>query len=358
MSSQLRAKLEKQLNKAWYGQESSALSAALKPLSVLYKSGLKLSQPRKEDVYQSPIPVVVVGNIVAGGAGKTPLVIALCEHLADAGYRPGILSRGYRAGVERFPHMVAERDDAEKVGDEPKLMHNRLNVPVCIDPERSRGARYLFAHQLCDVIVLDDGLQHRKLARDIEIAVVDGRRLLGNGLCLPAGPLREPSSRLDSVDFVVMNGRPDSDALHDSGISKYDAVMSLRVDGLVNLISDEVISIEAFLSKDLRRTPIAMCGIGNPERFYQTLKDEGITHVPRTFADHHAFAASDLAAAPDQALIMTEKDAVKCRPLLAELGGKELVHKEIWFLRVSATLPDTFYLKFKAEFDRTVQCQR
>ena len=329
MSQRIRTSIEDRLNKAWYGDGANALSTLLKPLSAVYRNGLSISKPRNRDIYRSPLPIIVVGNIVVGGAGKTPLVIALCEHLRQQGWRPAVLSRGYRAEVDRFPHMVADRDDAIKVGDEPKLLHSRLGLPVCIDPERSRAARYLFAHKLCDVIVLDDGLQHRKLARDIEIAVVDGQRLLGNGLCLPAGPLREPKSRLSEVDYVVMNGAPISEEL------EYDAVMTLVADEVENIGTGERLSVELFRQRLANRALLAVCGIGNPQRFFQTLLDNHLPHSRQPFADHHHYVGADLAVEPGQQLIMTEKDAVKCRSIADE---------NHWLLRINAALPTDFLL--------------
>ncbi|MFK8019401.1 MAG: tetraacyldisaccharide 4'-kinase [Pseudomonadales bacterium] len=328
MNKSIKDSIEDRLNKAWYGTSGSALSTALNPLSVVYRNALRLSKPRNRDIYRSPLPIIVIGNIVVGGAGKTPLVLALCEHLRQQGWRPAVLSRGYRAQVDRFPHMVSDRDDAITVGDEPKLLHSRLGLPVCIDPERSRGARYLFAHKLCDVIVLDDGLQHLKLARDIEIAVVDGQRLLGNGLCLPAGPLREPKSRLSEVDYVVMNGVPSSVEL------KYDAVMTLKADEVENIVTGERLNVALFKERLDNAGLLAVCGIGNPRRFFQTLLDNDLHHTSRPFADHHQYEAADLRVEQGQQLIMTEKDAVKCRSIADE---------HHWFLRISAALPAVFY---------------
>ncbi|MCU0970695.1 MAG: tetraacyldisaccharide 4'-kinase [Gammaproteobacteria bacterium] len=289
------------LERLWYGR--SALRWLLAPLSALfwtvstarraaYRWGLLRS-------VRLPVPVLVVGNLSAGGTGKTPLVIWLAGHLQGLGRRPGILSRGYGGASDAYPRLVAPDSDPAAVGDEPLLLSRRAGCPVVVDPDRVRGGRRLVEREGCDVLIADDGLQHYRLARDLEIAVIDGRRRLGNGWVLPAGPLRETASRLRSVDLVVVNG----DAA--------PGELAMR------LVPSELVSVE----DPARRRPLeslagqtvhAVAGIGNPERFFALLRSHGAVVEGRAFPDHHRFHARDIEAPGDEPVIMTEKDAVKC----------------------------------------------
>ncbi len=318
----LRNRIEASVNEAWYGK--ARWSRSLLPLSLVYRQLARVNQNRQSvDFYRPDLPVVVVGNIVAGGAGKTPLVLALCELLQANGWRPAVLSRGYGADCNRFPHMVNPKDSAGWVGDEPALMARRLRIPVCIDPQRARGARFLRAQRLCDVIVCDDGLQHYALARDIEIAVVDGQRLLGNRLCLPAGPLREPAERLDSVDFVVLNGKPAATDLH------YDSVMHLRPQAFVQLKTGRELELGVFREELSGQIATAVTGIGNPQRFFSSLYDLGLGIKEHPLPDHHDFRPQDLLPLANGPVIMTEKDAVKCVDFATD---------ECWYLKIAAEL--------------------
>ncbi|MFK7730060.1 MAG: tetraacyldisaccharide 4'-kinase [Pseudomonadales bacterium] len=321
----IRGRLEEALNESWYGDKQ--WTKRLRPLSGLYKTAARLNKPNLKDVYTSPLPVIVIGNISVGGAGKTPLVIHVCELLQSKGWRPAVLSRGYKSNIEQYPYVIGNNDDAARVGDEPLMLSHRLNIPVCIDAQRSRGARLLLARQLCDVIVCDDGLQHYKLARDVEVAVIDGQRMLGNGLCLPAGPLREPAKRLDTVDLVVCNGEPAHDEI------RCDAVMQLEVHSFVNLQSGERLSLVDFVEMNAAAPLHAIAAIGNPARFFALLDHLGFVFDQHAFPDHHTFDAQDLAFDDDKALLMTEKDAVKC---------KTIADERCWFMQVSAQLPQTF----------------
>lgn len=226
--------------------------------------------------------------------------------------------------------MVVDSDTAAMVGDEPLLMHRRLGVPVCIDPQRGRSARYLVAHRLCNVIICDDGLQHRKLARDIELAVVDGTRLLGNGLCLPAGPLREPASRLNEVDYVVMNGSPANSSI------RYDVLMTMLANRFINLSSGERLTPKEFCERVEGHHIRAVAGIGNPRRFFESLSDLGLQFEQQSFPDHHSFSRSDLSAGADTIVLMTEKDAVKCEQFAGD---------NCWSMIASADLPAEFETK-------------
>jgi tetraacyldisaccharide 4'-kinase len=261
------------------------------------------------------LPVIVVGNINVGGTGKTPLTLALAQHMIERGWHPVIVSRGYGSKAVQ-PRQVRADSRYQDVGDEPLLMARRNLCPVWIGTDRAQAAHQaLKAHPECDVVLCDDGLQHYRLHRDVEIAVVDGLRRFGNGLMLPAGPLREPASRLNEVDAVVMNG----DA---AGHGQY--AMSLHGQSFYNVVKpDKTASPEQF-----RRTRNhAAAGIGNPDRYFLHLKSLGIPFTAHAFPDHYPFRANDLSFPDCDAVLLTEKDAVKCVTFADE---------RYWALRVDA----------------------
>ncbi|MEW6164825.1 MAG: tetraacyldisaccharide 4'-kinase [Pseudomonadota bacterium] len=268
------------------------------------------------------VPVVVVGNIVAGGAGKTPLTLWLAQRLLAMGHRPGIVSRGY-GRRSTAPEKVSPGGTAVEFGDEPLLLARRAGCPVWVGADRAAAAQHLLAaHPECDVILCDDGLQHYRLARDVEIAVIDRRGML-NGWPLPAGPLREPARRLATVDAL---------ALHDTGSIRVDGVptfrMQLRGTRFRRLDAPEVEAGPAELA-GLKLHAVA--GIGEPQRFFDQIAALGLEFVPHAFPDHHRYVAADLRFAGD-AILTTEKDALKCAGL-ADLP--------IWVLPVDAVVePD------------------
>jgi tetraacyldisaccharide 4'-kinase len=284
---------------------------ALFPASLLFRAIVAVRRTLyARGIFRSAhpgVPVVVVGNLSVGGTGKTPLVIWLAHTLRARGFHPGILTRGH-GGSGQVQPVRAESDPA-RAGDEPVLLAQRSGCPVWVGRDRPGAARALLAaHPECDVLISDDGLQHYALQRDVEIAVVDGARHFGNGLLLPAGPLREPVRRLRSVDAVVVNGGGSSDvaALHPR---QFD--MRLEGPQLVNLLDPaRAQPPEAFAG----RTLFAVAGIGHPPRFFAHLRALGLAIRPQPFPDHFAFTAEDLAFAGEEPLVMTEKDAVKCRP--------------------------------------------
>lgn len=249
-----------------------------------------------------PVPVIVVGNLTVGGTGKTPLVIWLVDMLRGQGYRPGVVSRGYGAAV-RSETAVCPDSLAEDVGDEPVLIARRCDCPVWVGKNRfAAGQALIRSNPEVNVIVADDGLQHYSLPRDVEIAVVDGRRGLGNGLLLPAGPLREGRSRLKRVDAVVINGEAAA-GLELGPVS----TMTLKGRGFYRLGCSE----ERLRPSDLGSEKVhAVAAIGNPARFFDTLRELGLTVVPHALPDHHRFVAGDL---PAGTTIITEKDSVKCQ---------------------------------------------
>lgn len=248
------------------------------------------------------MPVIVVGNITAGGTGKTPFVIWLCTFLCARGWRPGIVSRGY--GGSGQTRTVGADDDPAAAGEEPVLLARRTSCPVWVGSDRLATARALLgAHPECNVIVSDDGLQHYGMQRDAEIAVVDGARGLGNGLPIPSGPLREPASRLREVDAVVINGP--------TGMEVPGAfAMSLQGSTFSNLVHPDVTrDASAFHGQAVH----AVAGIGNPERFFAQLRGLGLSITPHAFADHHSFVPADVEFGDGHDVVMTEKDAIKCR---------------------------------------------
>jgi tetraacyldisaccharide 4'-kinase len=264
-------------------------------------------------------PLIVVGNLVVGGSGKTPLVIALVEALRARGFAPGVLSRGYGGRVRAATLLDSGALPAE-VGDEPCLIQRRTGAPVAVGGDRAAGAA-LLAGQGIDVLVADDGLQNPAIRGDVEICVIDGERRFGNGELLPAGPLREPLERLDRVDFRVTNG----------GIAEPGEVpMRLAGAHALALAGDASRPLSAFAGRRVH----ALAGIGNPARFFASLRAFGIEVVEHAFADHHAFRAQDLAFGDELPVLMTEKDAIKCRPFAAARH---------WYVPVRAELPAEFF---------------
>ncbi len=269
-----------------------------------------------------PVPVVVVGNIVAGGSGKTPLTLYLAQALMRSGRRPGILSRGYGgslAGIEE----VVPGSDPSRVGDEPLLLALRAGCPVFVGKDRVAAARQLLAtYPRCDVLISDDGLQHLRMARDIEIIVMDGRGV-GNGWLMPAGPLREPVSRIAQADALVLN----TEAVRSQ---PYPAKVSFRMTLLARHFYNLADTQRMCEAGDLQGKPLfALAGIGEPARFFRQLENLGLQVQARAFPDHHRYQAADFAFARGGALLMTEKDAVKCRSFALP---------DAWVLPVDAAL--------------------
>jgi len=283
---------------------------------LLYRCGLLA-------VTRLPAPVIVVGNINVGGTGKTPFVIWLAAQLRERGYRPGVVCRGY-GGSARTPQGATSGSDPGVVGDEAVLLARRCACPVWVGTRRAAAAHALLAaHPECNVIVSDDGLQHYALARNIQIAVIDGERGFGNGMLLPAGPLREPLRRLAGLDALVVNGSLlfPREALP-SRVPAFD--MRLRDSMFYNLINPAQQAGPAhFAGQHVH----AVTAIGNPQRFFEHLRALELSFTAHPFPDHHAFSATDFAFDDANAVLMTEKDAVKC-----ERFGEG----KFWALRVDA----------------------
>lgn len=297
----MKQQISRWLQDAWY--DEMYISSALMPLSMFYDDYMRfrlfLYNKGLLTKIKFPVPVIIVGNITVGGTGKTPLILWLARFLRQEGYKPGIISRGYGGNSDSWPQWVDQHSDPEQVGDEAVLMAKHSDCPIAVGPERVKAAQMLLDKADCDVILSDDGLQHYALDRDIEIAVVDGERRFGNGYTLPCGPLREPISRLGSVDFVVVNGVPSEE---------HEFSMQILGDTAVNLVTKE----EKLLNEFKTSSCHALAGIGNPKRFFDLLESEGISFEKHAFPDHHLFSAEDILFEDDKQILMTEKDAVKC----------------------------------------------
>ena len=299
------------LARTWYSRRPTLASLLLQPLAWLFAGGAALRRAGyRSNVLRCTrvgVPVVVVGNITAGGSGKTPLVAALVRALAARGRHPGIVSRGHGRRT-RDTREVHAGDDARDVGDEPLLLA-ATNVPVVVGRDRVDAARALLAgHPDVDVVVSDDGLQHYALARDVEIAVVDAARELGNERLLPAGPLREPSSRLDSVDALVW--RTTSGMRPRMRAHAHEFVVDYRPAPWINVTDASRRFEPAWLTDP---ASVAIAGIANPDAFFDALRAEGFAGAVRAFPDHHPYTRNEVAFPNAPAVLMTEKDAVKCR---------------------------------------------
>ncbi|EDN68131.1 Tetraacyldisaccharide-1-P 4'-kinase [Beggiatoa sp. PS] len=321
------------LDDLWYGNHP--LSLALIPFSWLFCAIVKIRQKAYQynllTSHRVSVPVIIVGNLSVGGTGKTPLVIWLAKFLTQQGFKPGIISRGYGGHAKKWPQPVYPDSDPNLVGDEPILLARHSDCPVVVAPQRILAAQNLLKNHPCNVIISDDGLQHYALHREIEIVVVDENRRYGNQHCLPAGPLREPMSRLLNIDFLVIKKNPKlklwtpkSKTLALGFSMHYTAQSLKRVDN--NTISQP-------LSKLVGKTVHAIAGIGYPEKFFNELRDNDLTLHCHTFPDHYYYKNSDIQFNDNLPIIMTEKDAVKCQPIASP---------KHWYLPIEAKIADTF----------------
>jgi tetraacyldisaccharide 4'-kinase len=304
------------LERHWY--RKTPVSLLLLPVSWIYCLLMALRrQLFRIGLFSSvrlPVPVIVVGNITVGGTGKTPLVIWLAGFLRQQGLRPGIVLRGYFGSAVDWPLAVTPQFDPDVVGDEAVMLARQSACPVVADPDRARGAENLVREHHCDVILSDDGLQHLRLARDIEIAVIDGERRFGNGYCLPAGPLREPVSRLRDVFLRVANGAPEQGELG----------MTLMETGLCRVNApDTYATVGSFRGETVH----AVAGIGNPARFFAQLRRLGYQVIAHPFPDHYRYRPADIRFNDNLPVIMTQKDAVKC---------ERHARDNVWYLAVEA----------------------
>lgn len=326
----------KRLDEYWYSQNPVAW--LLLPLTALYCLLVYLRRFLfRVGVFNSfalPVPVIIVGNISVGGTGKTPLLIALCELLKAHGYRPGVISRGYGGDFEG-ERLVNDSDRPEVIGDEPCLIYARTGCPLVVGRDRVTAAKLLLANSDCDIILSDDGLQHYRLKRDIEIAIVDTSRQFGNGLCLPSGPLREPVSRLNQVDFVVDHCTAASTNVRENSFS-------LKFSDVVNLKTNKSKGLDEFTGAPVH----AVAGIGHPRRFFRQLINAGLEIIEHEYPDHYKFAEGDLNFTDDYEVLMTEKDAVKCQDFSSEV---------LWYVPVNAELSDNFRLALLSKVRRVLQ---
>jgi len=317
----MRSETELKLNQVWYGGET--VTWWLRALVPIYKAANRLDKwwklrQRPDDL--DSVFIIVVGNITVGGSGKTPLVIRLCHLLRQAGFNPGVISRGY-GRKERGLRLVSPASDPGVVGDEPLLIARRAGVPVIVSPDRCEAARKLIKQQI-NVIISDDGLQHYRLPRNLDICVIDGTRGFGNGRLIPAGPLREPTERLAEFDDIIVNG--------ETGVvpDELPTTQMALVAGLLrSMDSGQSWRLAQFAGCKAN----AVAGIGNPGRFFDLLRHARIKVIEHVFPDHHVFSATDFANMDASLpILMTEKDAVKC---------KSLDLKNAWCLSVDAVLP-------------------
>jgi len=327
-----RQALESVANEIWYGKHPVAV--ALSPLAAGYRLCTDLRRQAYHHgllaSHRVAVPVVVVGNLTAGGTGKTPLVIWLAGYLKSLGYRPGVVARGYGGRARHWPQQVRPDSDPRAVGDEPIVISRRTRCAVAVGPDRYAAATALVEHADCDIIVSDDGLQHYALERDIEILVIDGVRRFGNGRCLPAGPLREPLARIREVDMVVTNGI--------AGRGEF-AMKYVTTHAMSLTRPERAASFESFREDSVH----AVAGIGNPDRFFAALRACGLKVIPHSFADHHPYRRTDIEFDDGLPVLMTEKDAVKC---------EAFAHPRCWAVPVTAELPEIFATRLEALLTR------
>ncbi|MBT8072929.1 MAG: tetraacyldisaccharide 4'-kinase [Xanthomonadales bacterium] len=328
----MRARIENWLLRHWYAEDRPPWF--LRALEPVYRAGFHRAQKKVETDTVNPAAqsgsraaVIIVGNITAGGSGKTPLVIRLCQLALEMQLKPGIASTGY--GRQSKDTLVVEPgSDVRICGDEPVMLAARTGVPVVVAADRAEAVKRLQAMDL-DLIISDDGLQRAALPRDMEFCVIDGERGLGNGHLLPAGPLREPAERLETVDHVVSNG-----TWRDKPPTIQVIEMALLASVVKSLDDNTEYPVGQFQRKYAGNIVHAVAGIGNPERFFRMLEGLGFKVRRHRFADHHAFRSRDFdSIRGEPAIIMTEKDAVKCRALGL---------KNAWYMPVEARLPAEF----------------
>jgi tetraacyldisaccharide 4'-kinase len=310
------------VERQWYGRPHWLWT--LWPLMPLFKgiSYLRRGWQQKR-AYKAPLPVIIVGNITVGGTGKTPIILALSQHFMDLGWSPIIISRGY-GSKNHHPRQVDPQGNALDFGDEPLMLASQLHCPVVVGRDRVAAVKWALQHLKGNLILCDDGLQHYRLTRDLELVVMDAQRRLGNGWCLPLGPLREGPKRLQQVDAVFING-----PLFKADWLPTEKTYAFDLQPLYwqNIVSKKRIPLTDL---DLNNAH-AIAGIGHPQRFLNTLTGLGFSGPLKIFHDHHAYTPDDLAEFKSQTLLMTEKDAIKIAPFADD---------NAWFLKVEANLPN------------------
>ena len=346
-----------QLVAGW--QEPNWRNRILWPLSFLYEILIRLRglayKWHLRPSQSIDIPVVVVGNLTVGGTGKSPLVIALVAFFQSKGYRPGVITRGYKAQKDKgkrldsatiWPKLVEPKSNAKEVGDEAVMIYERCQVPVMVGPKRAESARKLATEQGCNIIISDDGFAHFNLERDIDIVVVDGARGFGNQWCLPSGPLREPKDHVKRAQLLVINASQhiSSSTAEIKHPAKFTMRMKMAVaQPVVGTHEQTHIAIDEFKNQTVH----AIAGIGNPQRFFDQLGGQGITVIPHAFRDHHDFCASDLDFGDNLAVLMTHKDAVKCRLVLESNDEFSDRSANFWSIPVDIDIDDSFFIELE-----------
>lgn len=337
------ASFAKAIERRWYS--APGILWLLYPFSLLFQL---ISYLRRRSHLKSavtlPVPVCVVGNISVGGTGKTPTIIALVQALNTQGIRVGVVARGYGAALTKGEVAVLNGDSTSAVvGDEPLLIFKRTGCPVAVGAHRAEACLALLREHTVDIILSDDGMQHYKLPRQFELALLDGDRMLGNGCLLPVGPLRETPQRLASVDWVLINGGQPELVTQKLKALRIKTTLppltqaELKPSQLVNVLTGQSLPLSSI--SELARV-VAVAGIGNPKRFYRTLNEIGLNNFTRCeFPDHYSFSAQDFAVFEDRPILMTEKDAVKC---------KAFATASMWYLPVDLMLPHDFVQSFTA----------
>lgn len=309
---------------AWYRSSLTPLTACLLPFSFVFRLIIAIRRWLYQHHYfkstRLPVPVIVVGNITVGGTGKTPFVIWLADFLKKAGYQPGIVSRGAGSAQLQEVHAVTSSDHAKDVGDEPLMLFLRTDCPVYVGKNRVLAARTLLQQTHCDIVISDDGLQHYALERDIECVLIDRYRHFGNQQLLPAGPLREPIHRLSSADIVIN----DLTLMLGKVISVTDALQKKSLNEFAN------------------ETVHAIAGIANPQSFFDVLRSNRCRLVEHVFPDHYAYRRRDFLFNDQMPILMTEKDAVKCR---------EFAIPNTWYLEITVQPADTISQQLKMKLD-------
>jgi tetraacyldisaccharide 4'-kinase len=326
--SRVQGALERLLNHIWYG--NSVLSWCLIPLTWPVRWVIHRRRQRATAKGTTPegVTVIVVGGLTAGGTGKTPILISLGKWLAEQGYRVGVVSRGYGGTHGPDPHSVKECDSAAVVGDEPLLIYRELSAPVVVCADRKRAVEALVGEGAVDVVLSDDGLQHYPMARDIELLVIDATRGLGNGRLLPAGPLREPVSRLDSVDAVLERNSDD-----------LDRGFRYRPSGATHLASGRQQAWLECLTEWREQSVVAITGLGQPAQFFEMLRGQGLAIHADSLGDHEAMTQAHLDRREEQVVLITAKDAVKLT---------EEADPRIWVVAIEVALPSSLLARLTA----------
>lgn len=305
-----------------------------------------------EQTGQVKVPVIVVGNITVGGTGKTPVVQSLVAELKAIGLKAGIISRGYGGQCESYPHLITQNDTPAQVGDEPLMLSQSLNIPVVVDPKRKQALE-LMLKQVVDVVISDDGMQHYALDRQMEICVLDAQRGLGNGKLLPVGPLREPTTRLLDVDFALYNLGSHSESESKQALPQHGSYFSVEPVSWVNVKTGETKSLEDFRSEFAEvlkgQDVVAIAGIGNPQKFFDSCAALNINVPTKPYPDHYAYSENDIANWP-KLILMTQKDAVK----IASLPSLNSQAGNMWYLAIQAKLDSNFIAEFKTQLKQLI----